>query len=431
VSTYTPTVMVKGSSTKIAGTIVEFYQLQYQGYTPVASPSKAFPSQPPYNPRDHLTGSPSTDITSVSTGVALDGALNNSYQVTNPVTSAWPVDAYGNMGVVNSAFLSTTSKGDANLVTHRFMTDAPKVMLFSYGTGWNVDLFVDGKPYGSNPIALTTTAAYGILGLWTITFPNDNTRLVEIRLTAGLISMFCAKPYRIWKPAPESSPKIAVVGDSYVYPSVMSNTAAGGVSTGAFDLGIWQQMAPRLGLTSMTFDGVGGSGYTVPGSSVPYADAARIAHLQKVNPDVIIIHGGGHNDFYYNKTVTETAAGAIAYFIKLRTLFPNAKLVFVEGMSNPTIASHNADFVALRKAVQAGLAGVIRGMYFIDVATSGPQVSGTGHVTAANSSGNSDIYVGSDAIHMTQKGNAFMTRYLSGKIRRILFDNGALDGTLI
>jgi lysophospholipase L1-like esterase len=145
------------------------------------------------------------------------------------------------------------------------------------------------------------------------------------------------------------------------------------------------------------------------------------------------VHGGGANDLYTGSTVAATTTAAVGYFTNLHTLFPNAKLVFVEAVNAPLAGfnNHQADAVALRQAVQAQLAAAGVPAYFLDLQTTRQPISGTGYVTAANGTGNSDIYVGSDAVHPTVKGNQYFRHLLANKVAKVLADKGPLVGTLI
>jgi hypothetical protein len=52
-------------------------------------------------------------------------------------------------------------------------------------------------------------------------------------------------------------------------------------------------------------------------------------------------------------------------------------------------------------------------------------------VTAVLSDGNSNIYIGSDAVHLTVKGNQYVRAFLATKIAKVIADDGSLVNTLI
>ena len=387
-----------------------------------------------YFPRDSFTGPATSDITSVATGAAADGTLNEQYVIaSNTLPTPWPVDVYGPSIISNNTYITKTSVSSvATVATYRIMTDAPKISLFVSATNFMADLFIDGKPYASNPITLAATTGYGAYGFQTITFPSAKPRLIEWRSVSGLVGIYVAKPYRAWRPAPEANPKIAVVGDSYVLPTTMNDASTGQVTAGNYLRGTYQRMTTLLGVTSLVTDGIGGTGYLAGGgSSLPYTHSSRLSWLTSASPDVIIIHGGGCNDLYNSFTVNQTITAATSYFQGLRNSFPKARLIFVEGFSPPvfTPATYNPNYIAIRQGVQAAVG--ISNMYYLDIATTRPSLTGSGYVTATNGTGNSDIYVGSDGAHPTIKGHEYIRNVLAGKIRRVLADDGRLDGTLV
>lgn len=406
-----------------------------QGIQGIQGPIGLTALTPGYYPRDSLTGPATTDITSFATGATPDGTLNEQYIInSNTLPAVWPVDAWGPTAPItsNTYTVKTSNSGVATVATYRMMTDAPKFSMLTFATNFMADLYIDGKPYASNPISLVATTGYGAYGFQTITFPSAKPRLIEWRSISGVASIYVAKPYRVWKPAPEANPTIAVVGDSFVLPTTMNDASAGQVTSGAWLRGTYQRMASLLGVTGLITDGIGGTGYLAPSASNrPYTHTSRLAWLSAANPDVIIVHGGGCNDLYNSYTVSQTITAAVGYFQTLRSTFPKARLVFVEGFSPPvfTPATYNPNYIAIRQGVQAGVG--ITNMYYLDVATSRPPLTGSGYVTATTGDGNSDIYIGSDGAHPTVRGHEYIRNVLAGKIRKVLADDGRLNGTLV
>lgn len=392
---------------------------------------------PPYIPRFSMTGPASTDTPTITTGVTLDGAFNESYIVSGSTLPAdWPFDAWGKMVAASNALVGKTSNtAIASLVTYRFMADGPELMLMTSGMD-QMDLWIDGRPYASNPVTLIPTTGLSPFGIVKLVFPSPKPsgRLIELRMIGALAQGYTKKPYRMWKPAPDLNAKIAVTGDSYVTPTTLSNTAAANESAGYWLKGVYQRMAGRLGLTSMTTDGIGGSGYIAGGgSNLPYGHASRMSWLNDIQPDVIVVHGGGANDLYTGSSVAAIIAAATTHFQNLRTQHPKAKLVFVEGVTPPlfTPATFGPNYKLIREGVQANLASAGVDAYFIDLQTTRPPLTGSGYVTAANASGNSDIYVGHDATHLSTNGNEYLSGVIAPKLARVLADKGSLVGQLI
>lgn len=386
-----------------------------------------------YQPNLLKAGPTSTDITSVVTGAAADATLNQQYVIgANLLPAIWPIDAWGDIRVSSNTYMSTTSNTSVgNAISYRMMTDAPKICVYAYGAGFMADLYIDGRPYASNPITLANTTGLGTYGYHVITFPSAKPRLIEWRSVSGIVGVLVAKPYRIWKPAPDPNPKVAIVGDSYVLPTIMNDAAAGQTAVQDYLRGIYQRMDAALGISYLITDGVGGTGYINPGgNSLPYVATARLAWLTRVKPDVVVVHGGGANDLYGGNTQQATIDAAVNYFKTVRLVLPRAKLVFVEGFA-PPIFQYNTQYKAIRQAVQAALIAAGVDVYYVDVATTNPVLNGTGYVTAANGTGNTDIYIGSDQAHPTIRGHEYIRAYLASKLKAILADRGELINTLI
>lgn len=392
---------------------------------------------PQYIPKESYAGPASTDNPTMTAGVAWDAAFNEVY-ITNAgaLPPIWPVDCWGDMSIDSNTWSAKTNVNAlATVATYRFMADGPEILVFTYAAGFVMDIFIDGRPYNANPFTPVATSGYAPFGVQKMVFGSDKPegRLIEIRMIGGLVSVSTKKPYRIWKPAPDPNPKVAVVGDSFVFPTVMSDTASGAASE-AWSNGAYQRMPALLGITSMTSDGIGGTGYIAPsGSNLPYTHPNRLAWLNRLKPDVIVMHGGGANDLYTGNSVADTITAATNHFKALRAQHPNAKLVFVEGFAPPLFmpSTFNPNYKAIREGVQTNLAAEGVGAYFLDIATTRPPFNGTGYVTAPNGSGNSDIYIGSDGVHPTVKGNKYIRGIVAPKLRRVLADQGELVGKLI
>lgn len=381
------------------------------------------------------------DTAVVTLGAAADGAYNEAYALSGGALPAiWPVDAFGKMQVLNGTWAAVAPSGAATVTTFRFMTDSDSIALSVYvGTsGFQMSLFVDGQPFSGNPYTPAITSGFSPFGLQTIVFntgAKPEGRLIEIRMVDGLAGIYVKKPYRVWKPTPNRNPKICVVGDSYVLPYVMNDASAGQVTVGGYDAGIYQQMNEQLGLTSLTTDGIGGSGFIMGGTaSMPYGHATRLQWLADLQPDVVLVHGDGANDRHNGYSVSQIVNAAVPYISAVRGAVPSAKIGYLEGWAppgfNPSV--FNPDYIAIRQGVQAGVSAAgVKMVYYLDIATTRPPLNGTGYVTNPQGDGNSDYLVGSDGIHLTAKGNKYARGVIAPKVARMLADDGRLAGSLI
>lgn len=391
-----------------------------------------------YDPRQ-LMALAATDTPTVTTGQAADAAFNQQYVIAaGALPAIWPIDALGPATISsNNWSVKTSNPAVATVSTYRTVLDGPELFIFTYAdANFTIDLFIDGRPYANNPITPLPSTGFAPFGFQKLVWgaAKESGRLLEFRMIGGFVGMYTKKPYSLRKPQPDRQPKIAVVGDSYVAPTVMQDAANAQVTSDGWLSGIYQRMGVELGLTSIVTDGISGTGYIAPGgANRPYGHAERLAWLQAVAPDVIVVHGGGANDIFTGSTDAQIIAAAVSYLTTLRANHPNAKLVFVEGFAPPgfTPGTYNPRYVAIRQGVQQALANAVD-VYFISVASSNPPaINGTGFLGTPNASGNSDIYVGYDQIHLSRAGNRYVRGVIAAPLRRILADGGQLVGSLL
>lgn len=377
-------------------------------------------------------GPVTTDLTSYSQDSGGDGTLTQSYLLgtSSAIPASFPID----QGLVIPKAL-TNSFGYAEpeyplIGGHilSFMTDAPKVaMRFGYAnSNYAWQAFIDGAPVTLDPVV-------GNGGLYLkFNFPSAaRARKVEINTRAGIGSIYCAQPYRIWKPDPLPAPKIIVMGDSYVMAT--SYDDAGASLPGEF--GMYHRIRADIGVVNLSVDGIGGSGFiqrNASGIGAPnnnYAD--RLPSALSLNPDVLIWHGCGANDMAVGGySVAAIIAAATDQIQDARAALPDAKLVFVEGFSPPGggFSAMNDEYIAIRQGVQANCLN--EGVYYVDVATTSPWLSGTGYFGFAGT-GNTQIYVGPDGVHLMAKGSDYLRSRMADKLRTILADNGSRVNQLI
>jgi lysophospholipase L1-like esterase len=262
------------------------------------------------------------------------------------------------------------------LPTYRFMTDAAQVDMAFDGAAANLpmEVFVDGQPI-ANPNLLFTANA----GWFTLQFVSSKPRLIEVRTAAPFAELLIGPHDSIWRPQPVQKPRMLVVGDSYV----------GGSGVSTLNQGIYQSIGDLLGIEDVWIDGYGGTGYiarsTIPAGS-PGNYVERLPWHILVNPDILVIHGGGGNDVGVVSasggtvsTQTDQIRDAVLdYFTQAKDALPNAKLVYVEPFVPPLWRDfgYQVYFDDLNPKVRAALEPL--GVYIIDVYTSGQWLTGTG-----------------------------------------------------
>ena len=345
----------------------------------------------------------------------------------------WPIiNGYATVTQVGGYEISTAPGVYPNVRLARFMTDSPKFAIYvaPVTSGSAIKVYINGKPQTVGDSVFTVSGNQFVKVTRASGTGPTEPYLVEILLDHGIQGLYVTALASAWRPEPISGTRILVVGDSYVQPSVM------GIPSGTVDRkisGVYQQIAPLLGLRDIILDGQGGTGYLQPNTGAGLANYRdrTPALLTKYSPDVVIFHGGGANDLFGGLNSTNIANQMIATFTETRGSLPNAKLVFIEGFAPPafTPATFNPAYSSLRATVQAALTGV--GVYYVDVATTEPWIYGTGNTNSPTGAGNSDIYIGSDGVHYNVSGAAYIRNRLAPILRTILKDDGTKINTLI
>jgi lysophospholipase L1-like esterase len=197
------------------------------------------------------------------------------------------------------------------------VTDQPAKKFFTVPAGSfvNVGLLADTTPQPSTQVIYTDTAP--ILAALTTT----DTAVANLFNTSSTTRTVADARY-----LPPVTPPVALfIGDSFTEGFQASTTAKR-----------WSSLiSARMGWTEQNY-GVGGSGFTVAGSSgaVPagrtFLAQAQAANAAGVVPNVVVV-AGGQND---GATSVSTAAGTFIDYV--RSAWPKARIVAVPGFWNAT-----------------------------------------------------------------------------------------------
>lgn len=370
-----------------------------------------------------LLGPVHPDVTTCLTGQEPAAGYTTTYDVGAGSTPAagYPVgfthgDVFANAGYINRLWPQAYSTWSG-----RFTFDGDNLAVLYYGAASSaMQVFVDGVPAHTGVLNATHANKFLVLK-----FSTARPRSIEIRTSASLGSIYCVKPYTCTRAARPAGPLVGVIGDSYAMPSIYDSTAAVYAQIGAY-----QQIGPHVGVEEVLIDGIGGSGYGVAGLGTSYQD--RLAAMCARKPDVLWIHGGGANDLNQGRTVGQVVGDAVALFTRARDLLPSmSKLVFMEGFAPPvfTPATFNPNYAAVSAQLRTALAGV--GVYYVDVATTAPWITGTGNQASPTGAGNSDVYIGSDGVHPTVAGYRYLAHRIGERMRTITDDDGTLLNQLV
>ncbi|MEV4232012.1 SGNH/GDSL hydrolase family protein [Streptomyces bobili] len=180
---------------------------------------------------------------------------------------------------------------------------------------------------------------------------------------------------------------------------VLGDSIAGGSAQGGKGPHGWPSLVARqLGMT-LRLDARGGTGYTTGGPQKggrPYAQRVKQAIAAK--PDVVVVEGS-RND----AGPTKTRAAAVDSLRRLRAGLPRARILVIGPIySHPRpIGSHPIDeavSAAAKKLSMPYLSAVRRGWF----------------------TGSAHQFIGSDGVHPTNAGHAYLAQRIRPEVSRLL-----------
>jgi lysophospholipase L1-like esterase len=252
-------------------------------------------------------------------------------------------------------------------------------------------VYVDDVPVTVDPVSVTTAVARYRLS---VAFGAAGLRKITLAIGTGFgIDVIQVGPTDTWAPAPYRSVPIGVVGDSF---------ATGGASQSNGWAQRLHQLCPPLDLNAGIFSG---TGFT---TSNGYGADGRVALIAETNP-VLILFQGSTNDS--SATQAELTAAVIAAIAAYRTACPRARFMITGPIGRTaTYAAFHA-----RMEIAAAAAGATF-VHTIGTGAGQDWLTGTGRVGATTGTGNSDLFVTSDALHPTQAGTDYIAMRLAAAI---------------
>ncbi|MFD3717288.1 SGNH/GDSL hydrolase family protein [Streptomyces sp. NPDC058674] len=220
----------------------------------------------------------------------------------------------------------------------------------------------------------------------------------------------------VWQ-VPLDGGRLMVLGDSLPDGSSMSTGGGHGTWFG--------RTARHLGCDDGWEQGRGGTGYVTAGA---FATLINRVPLDVVapGPDRLIIWAG-YNDSATDQTALGTAAAAL--YAAVQAGLPNCQTTVIGCWSptgSPGTSLTNTDVTLRLAAAAAGfpfispITGAVYNGAGTLVATHGPWITGTGRVGATTGSGNADGYIGTDAVHPTDAGHAYVARRITAALRELM-----------
>lgn len=321
------------------------------------------------------------------------------------------------------------------LGTAQFITDAPQFQIVVLATT-NPGLCVyTGSPGGTlTPVSLGIVAPNPSgFNYYQFVFADRRPRQFLVEMPSGISSsgigsfygVLCNDTISKVSPPNKAPFTMGLVGTSYFAGNqTLSATPA---------LGIAPQIAKLMGCTNYWVDQQGGgTGYVNPNISGVFGSASRIANLAATNPNVVLVSGGGINDYTYSAisslgATTAAAlaveqAAALAYYQALRAALPNALIMVMgseAGATGPSASIFNMELAVANATAQ------FNDPYCIYISQSAATaakawISGTGNTGTTNGTGNSDVYVFTDNIHTVQGGSNYLAQQSANAIRQVI-----------
>ena len=393
--------------------------------------------------------------------ILTEDAPTITYSATAPATgriipvmepNAMPVGCrLGVDGTITDFFNCRAAQGYAGLDFYFYGSVVTLAWRCAQATKERFIFYVDGQPVSLTPATPSVTTVVGTYYYVTLTFSAARQRRVEILGTAinTLISLYT--DHASYVSAAASKCKVHIVADSFWAGSVATpdlSTLPGSL------LGQWFDC-------SISIDAIGGSGFT---SGTTYATASRVAHVEDIQPDDIIICGSVNDDgdANYQITVESTiqAYKAASPWSNIIVLGPPPS------SATATIsANRQANCVATRSACEATGARYIEMIGFpsadaITAFATGVSIEpdalvshlgaiwrmerrtatsfsstnepgdtinarwslltaamyGTGNIGATAGNGTRDTFLYSDSVHPTPAGCAALAAWIAGKL---------------
>lgn len=251
----------------------------------------------------------------------------------------------------------------------------------------------------------------------TLTFTGRGPKLVTVRgansFTFGGVTTQLATD-TVWMPGVPRPSRAIVLGDSFTEPTMMDATTALNLHWNG-----WADWAGRLLGWDVWPSGQGGTGYTtalnspVTGrSNYPTRFAAQVTAY---DPDVVVVASCLNDlaNYISNPSLFPAALAAMTPLIQATI----ARLVVIVGpfrtVADPSTDTNlNAMAALLSNWVAANTTPALPWLYVE------PQnwVEGTGNQGSTTGVGNSDFYIGTDAVHPSAAGHEYLGRRFAASV---------------
>lgn len=302
----------------------------------------------------------------------------------------------GNVGATGSGGEQQTANGWAA----EFVADASTVQIHVRNVAGSTAMVeVDGQPVSGTGIAYPATD--GNVGYIKLAFGSRAVRRIRVEgaQNGGFAGVSVGPTETIWHPR-DTGGRLVVVGDSLT------------AQTGAIlpNGGCMIEAAKNLGFSDCWEIGLTGTGWVNEGSfASTFGDSRRVSDVVAASPDLLIL-----------PTSSNDTAGAglqaamLAGFQAYRTALPRTPIICIGVPTRTATVDRETSAKAAFDAWADGNSWWIP--TYGDL--SGRWIDGTGTTSATASDGNADVYVGSDAIHLSPAGHVYVGMRLARAIMR-------------
>lgn len=178
--------------------------------------------------------------------------------------------------------------------------------------------------------------------------------------------------------------------------------------------GTWPlRLASYMGWSDIWNQAIGGTGFTVAGSSVTILDSARVSDITSNNPTHIMLWAG------YNDGATDITSALTSLITQYQTAQPNVP-IYIIGTWAPT---YPADSYRTSRDSEAEAVAIAKGCYYISPVTGRVRNSTGALVTTLApllaSSGEVTAYVGSDNVHPNDAGHNHIAKWLYAALKSL------------
>lgn len=306
-----------------------------------------------------------------------------------PVASASPGSGTGynagsvtsDMVLLNGAFEVET---DSDVIEFRIYGKNDKGVMFQ----------VDGQYVSKTRTDFTSAST--VDHFFKLTFASRKVRRIRVMLcTTTSVGVSLVRGIRVsasctfWKPEQDHVLKCGWAGDSY---------SEGHPYALAYPNGAWSTLAGELlGIRDLRQTANGGTGYVVAGTRQKLA--GQIPYwLTDQGPWDLMVWAHGYNDAVSGQQAS-VQAEVTACIELVRAEYADLPIVILGAQTG--VLNNSAAVLAVEAAIQAAVtAAADPFIKFAPVSSDyAPWMSGTGYVGATNASGNTDVYIGADAVH--------------------------------